>query len=350
MKPEVSIIVPVYNVDKHLKSCIESLLNQTFSNYEIIIVDDGSTDLSPEICDEYANKYKRIKSFHIKNSGVSYARNFGIKKSIGKYIMFCDSDDYVEKDWCEKLYNTLNTNCNSFVMCGFNIYNRRNGKFEIKKMHLDTESTIITNKRDYFSNYKIKLLATVWNKIYEKRIIVSNNIRFYDNLSLGEDLIFNLDYLKKSNDKIIIIKQHLYNYFLRDADSLDHKYYDNLHEIYKYLNKRIYEDAVLYKADNESFNKWYWKKYYWDFDRVITTNTFHEKNKKNILYKIIYNVKVTKSKEFKKCISNLTEEDIDKDLLKVLRTFNYIKIFMYLENLSCKDILKKIHMRMCKNL
>lgn len=345
---EISIIVPVYNVENYLENCIESILDQIYKDFELILINDGSVDKSGDICDKYSNQDSRVKVFHIENSGVSYARNFGVKKSKGRYIMFCDSDDIVEKEWCAKLYEEIINNKNSLIMSGFKIYNNRGGKSEIEKRFVDIDNTIITNKNQYFSKYKIKLLATVWNKIYEKKIIVDNNIEFNSGLSLGEDLIFNLDYLNKCNDKIIIIKDILYSYFLRDSESLDYKYYDNLYEIYSFLNNRIYEDAILYKANSKEFEKWYWKKYYRDFNRIITTNAFHEKNNNSLLMKIIYNTRIVKSKDFKRCILNLSEEDIDKELLEVLRTFNYIKIFMYFERLSYKDIFKKLKLKLNK--
>ena len=98
MKPEISIIVPIYNVEKYLPRCIESILAQTFTNFELILVNDGSEDDSGEVCDRYAKEDKRIKVIHKKNGGVSSARNAGLKNSIGNYIGFVDPDDYIKKD------------------------------------------------------------------------------------------------------------------------------------------------------------------------------------------------------------------------------------------------------------
>ena len=128
MNPEISIIVPVYNADRYLKNCISSILNQSFYNFELILINDGSKDCSGEICDNYASKDKRVKVIHKNNEGVSIARNIGIDMSKGKYIMFCDSDDVIEKDWCRSLYNLYTNNHNSVAVCGFNIINYRNNK------------------------------------------------------------------------------------------------------------------------------------------------------------------------------------------------------------------------------
>ena len=104
---EISIIVPVYNVEKYLKKCVKSILNQTLDNYEVILVDDGSTDSSGDICERLQSEDNRIKVFHKKNGGLSDARNYGVRYSSGKYITFIDSDDYIRKDYLEILYNSI---------------------------------------------------------------------------------------------------------------------------------------------------------------------------------------------------------------------------------------------------
>lgn len=104
---EISIIVPVYNVEKYLERCLKSLISQTFENYEIILIDDGSSDNSGKICDEYAKRYEKIRVIHQKNAGLSAARNVGIKQSIAPYILFVDSDDTIDEFACEKLYETM---------------------------------------------------------------------------------------------------------------------------------------------------------------------------------------------------------------------------------------------------
>ena len=120
---EVSIIIPVYNVEKYLSKCLDSIINQSFKNFELLLIDDGSSDNSGKICDEYAMNDKRIKVIHKKNEGVSRARNIGIDLSKGRYIMFCDSDDFVKRDWCKKLYDLQKNNLNSICLCGFTTIN-----------------------------------------------------------------------------------------------------------------------------------------------------------------------------------------------------------------------------------
>ena len=121
MNDLISVIIPVYNVEKYLKKCIYSVVNQTFQNIEIILVDDGSTDASGDICDDFAKLDRRIKAFHKKNGGLSSARNFGIKKSTGNFLVFVDSDDWISKNMIEDLYNAAKKNDVKIVCCGRNI-------------------------------------------------------------------------------------------------------------------------------------------------------------------------------------------------------------------------------------
>ena len=131
--PKISIIVPVYNVEQYINRCIDSLLGQTLKDIEIILVDDGSPDQCPQICDEYARKDSRIKVIHKKNNGLGYARNSGLELATGEYIAFVDSDDYVNINMYEKLYNETINNNFDIVYCGFIVENKDKSTYEEKK-------------------------------------------------------------------------------------------------------------------------------------------------------------------------------------------------------------------------
>ena len=122
MKPLISIIVPIYNVEKYLSRCINSVLSQTFPDFELLLIDDGSTDKSGYICDGYAQKDSRIKVFHIENGGVSAARNYGLDNARGEWITFVDADDWIDKDMYYKLYNEAILSEADIVICDFYIY------------------------------------------------------------------------------------------------------------------------------------------------------------------------------------------------------------------------------------
>lgn len=171
----ISIVIPVYNVEKYIKKCLESVLNQTYKNLEIIIVDDGSPDLCPKICDEYAKKDNRIRVIHKENGGLSDARNVGILHSTGKYITFIDSDDWVKNDFVESLYNNLvNNNCD-ISCCGIVCYFEKNGMYKIKgkehikKIYSKIEAQKYLNILGYFD-------VAAWNKLYKKELF--NGIKF----------------------------------------------------------------------------------------------------------------------------------------------------------------------------
>ncbi len=144
--PEISIIIPIYNSEKYIEQCINSILNQTFKNFELILINDGSTDNSRVICERYENKDKRIKLFNIGNRGVSSARNLGIENSRGKYIMFCDSDDYVKNTWCEELYKLIKDNNNSYIVCGVEINNKRSKNLSKQYCKLSNDEINIITK------------------------------------------------------------------------------------------------------------------------------------------------------------------------------------------------------------
>ena len=165
----ISVIVPIYKVEKYLKRCIESIINQTYHNLEIILVDDGSPDKCGEMCEEYSKKDKRIKVIHKENGGLSDARNKGLEIATGKYIGFVDSDDFIDKDMYKVLYNNLKNNNADMSICS--IYQFENEE-EIVKGYNKNETVITYNKQEMFNNFYDDLLRNVvaWNKLYKADI------------------------------------------------------------------------------------------------------------------------------------------------------------------------------------
>ena len=166
MNELVSIVVPVYRVEEYLDECINSIINQTYNYIEIILVDDGSPDKCPEICDNYAKNDKRIKVIHKENGGLSDARNFGIPHATGEYIAFLDSDDYVEPNTYKTMYEKAVQENSDYVECDF-IWEYPD------KSNIDT--------RDYYFGKREmleKVRVVAWNKLIKRDIIVNNNIKF----------------------------------------------------------------------------------------------------------------------------------------------------------------------------
>lgn len=247
----VSLIVPVYNSEKYLPRCIESVLNQTYKNIELILINDGSKDNSGEICDLYAQRDDRVIVIHRENSGVSDARNEGIKISRGEYLQFADSDDYLEKDMTYTLLNAAVKNGSDIVFCGYKTINSLTEEIVptsyIDDMaNLNKETLLLIFDELYLNSY----INSPWNKLYKTTCIKNNDIHFKSNLDLGEDLIFNLDVIEKCNN-FSIVSTCLYNYILyNDLNQLSTRYRSNMYEI----QKMLFEKAVNIFPDHNKYS------------------------------------------------------------------------------------------------
>ena len=216
--PDISVIVPVYNTESYLKKCIESIINQTFRNIEIILVDDGSTDTSAEILADYALRDNRIIVIHQENQGLSAARNAGMRSAKGEYIMFVDSDDWIKKDMVECLLKNIEESKSQAVFC--NYITVRDGEeipcegiLEYKVYQSDEVSKIISNMFGGGRYY-----SSIWRGIYEREVIENSNI-YFQNLQFAEDLNFNLEYLLNCS-RVKIIKDELYYYRVNSTSAL----------------------------------------------------------------------------------------------------------------------------------
>lgn len=245
----ISIIIPVYNVEKYLDRCMDSIINQTHKNLEIILVDDGSTDSSGIICDKYLQKDKRIKVIHKENGGLSSARNAGLKKATGDYIGFVDSDDWVSQDFYSYLYNLIikyNAGiamCDYFITDGFGIPEIE--KEEIKELNNNDLMNLFFRTKGERSN------SSVWNRLYKKEII--NDVQFPDGY-VNEDVFFSYFVFLKT-ERAILSNLSKYNYFinnqgitrgaLRNQDTNLYYVWDRVVEHAKKSNSVYYENAVL---------------------------------------------------------------------------------------------------------
>ncbi len=228
----ISVIVPVYNVEKYLDRCVESIVNQTYTNLEIILVDDGSPDNCPKMCDDWAKKDNRIKVIHKENGGVSSARNIGLDNALGKYIAFCDPDDLIHPQMYEVLYKFAKDNDAECVVCNFENFSDFN--------NIKVQDIILENKYECFSGKqayeyirlsdKCNMIGCVWNKLFLKSSI--HILRFDTSLSYGEDLCFVLTFLSTIESMIVLDDVFLYYYFIRNDSvmrTLDSKKYLKLY-------------------------------------------------------------------------------------------------------------------------
>lgn len=223
MQPKVSIIVPCYGVEKYLDRCMDSLVNQTLRDIEIILVDDVSPDRVPEMCDEWAKKDSRIKVIHKeKNGGLGYARNTGLEVATGEYVAFVDSDDYVEKNAYQIYYNYSEGGYIDIVSAGIWQEDKTGVWRELKAsnalLKLDKKQAW-TYAKDMVASLpgekeERKNNMSVWHAIYKRSLIMSNNIRFMSEREVNsEDLPFQLDFFKKISNAVII-PECLYHYCL----------------------------------------------------------------------------------------------------------------------------------------
>ena len=279
--PKISIIVPVYKTADKLARCINSFLKQTFYDFELILVDDGSPDDSGRICDEYAEKDNRIKAIHQVNSGVSAARNAGIKTAKGKYIGFADSDDYVSENHLAALISTAECSNVDIAMCNYN-FAKENGAFT-KMCHGFDEGTIFDENgiknilyRNIFVNKDTTGYFSLWNKIFKQSLIVEYGILMREDMSFGEDMLFVLDCLKHCRN-IAFTENAGYYYYMAESGLFSKYRRDFINNISICYNEIINQTAPKSCFDNDLIPL---STKYWNYiNRQISGIVKNEKHK-----------------------------------------------------------------------
>lgn len=243
---KISIIIPAYNAENTIKRCLLSIINQTYNNIEIVVVNDGSTDNTLKILKELSIKYKNIVVYNKKNNGVSSARNKGLEICTGDFITFIDSDDYIDNIFLEEMINLIKISNLDLVACGIK-YESKSGKIIKDNTY---EKIIAKTKKEIGNNLNKFNKSFVYGKIYKKSIIERNNIKFNENISLGEDTLFVMEYLYFIENGIAILNKSLYHYVDANIDSLSKKYHSDIKEIYEKiynLNNKLSEKYSAYK-------------------------------------------------------------------------------------------------------
>lgn len=247
--PCVSVIVPIFNSDKYLNRCLQSIVNQTIINIEIICIDDGSTDQSSIILKEWAERDSRIMSLKNENYGQSRARNAGINLARGKYIAFIDSDDYINPNMLEEMYNNAEKYNSDCVVCGFNLI------YEDKKKI--NRKAIRWGKSKEFSVETIscktiaKLRTNVLDKIYKRSVVVDNLIRFNEDIMFNEDGIFVWEFVTNIKN-IVFLDKDLYNYVQREGSIMDTIYSSNGRLILQLIDSWYEIDKIIRKKRENS--------------------------------------------------------------------------------------------------
>ena len=228
-KYKLSIVALVYNLEKYLPRCLDSLVNQTLDGIEILCVDDGSKDSAPQIIDDYANRYPDlVKAFHKENGGEFTTRNYGLEIAQGEYVTFVDTDDYVEPNWAEKLYNAAKENDADMAVCGFERIDLATGKVVSRDMTGFGNAVKEVNALDDFCVF---INPAPWNKIYKREKV--KDLRF-KNFRGFNDMIFLASSYSKV-EKIAFVSDVLYHYFLRYDSQIHSVNEQDVNNFKKYL-------------------------------------------------------------------------------------------------------------------
>ena len=270
MKPKVSIIIPIYNSEKYMDKCINSILNQTLKEIEIILVNDGSTDKSEIICEKYKNIDSRIKLINKENGGVSSARNHGVSISEGEFITFVDSDDFIELDMCEKLYNAAIKNQCDIAMSGIKVVKNKEISYEL------TAESKIYKKEEVYKLFFYDTPPFSPNYACGKMIrkSVCEKVKFREDIFLMEDALFSMELFLNCTNNIMFLNEYLYNYVQRPgseskhfskkritsfyaleellnlASSINHTYEIEFLKVYSGLILNILQDIICFDFEN----------------------------------------------------------------------------------------------------
>lgn len=233
---KISVIMPVYNVAEYLPKAIESVLNQSYNNFEFFLIDDGSTDNSGEICDEYAKRHSNIKVIHQKNSGAHRARNSALELASGDYVCFFDSDDYVDRNMLEDLLNVAIEYKSDLIISGFyiNTYYDSNKYIVLNYIPCTTNNLNIENfnnnldfRKNSYLNFDRNMFYPPWNKMYKLSYLKDNKITFP--ITYRDDFPFVLNVIKDI-DNVTYVKKQYYHFLRKRSDSETQKYVENLYE------------------------------------------------------------------------------------------------------------------------
>jgi glycosyltransferase involved in cell wall biosynthesis len=298
MLPKISVIIPVYNVESYLHRCINSILNQTFQDFEIILINDGSNDKSGQICDDYAQKDKRIKVIHKENARVSAARNDGIKMAKGKYVSFIDSDDWIEPEMYQQMINKAEELNLDFIMCD---YKKKSNNYEVKRTQPirsgfysgDDIKNELFQCLIMFEHIEFPPTISNWVCLYNLEFIKTNDLYYDEDIHYCEDSILGSKIMYHANNFYYLKGKHFYNYFY-NPNSTTNTYNEKKWNSYLEINERL----IKYFGENNKF----------DFSRQIkinmlyfTLNTlgqikysgYDREERINMIKKIMYHPKVT---------------------------------------------------------
>lgn len=329
----ISVIIPIYNVEKYISRCLDSVINQTYKKIEIICVDDGSPDNSIKILKEYEKKDSRIKIIRQESRGLSGARNTGIKNSRGEYIFFLDSDDWLPLNSLELLYEDILLN-KSDISVGnlIKVYPKKNKEIGLKKLKKTDYS--LKNYLEYSINNK-NFTANVVNKLYKTKIIVENKILFKEKI-LYEDFLFTVQYFIYCK-KISVIKEAVYYYFLERENSIVNTV--NIRDLEVFLNIIEIEKFLINNNQKEILNSKYFQNYIFEWLLSATISKLFKNGdieSIEIMYESIKNNKIFKKYYY------LYQKNKFFGMKKYFAYAFYSKKTFFIEIINLKNILLRM--------
>lgn len=271
---EVSIIVPIYNSEKNIESCLNSILGQSFADFELILVNDGSKDKSGEICKEYAGQDDRIVLIEQENAGVSVARNRGIDCAKGDYIVFIDSDDIIPKDYVENMLSAQKEfGDDYFVISAIELMSPNQAVSE-QIFKYGVGGVCTGEKYDIIKIFSVSFLNAPWNKLYLKKDLIKYKIRMKEGMSIAEDLLFNVQYWKEASfKKFVVLNENRYGYVRTGQASLDNKFNPTYYESHALAFLELEKCCKLFSVGDEEMDI-VLRRYYSIIERSLD-NTLH---------------------------------------------------------------------------
>lgn len=313
---KVTIVIPVYNSEKYIGRCLDSIINQTYNDVDVLVINDGSKDKSKEVVEKYQSKYANIKLINQENIGVAKTRNKAIRLSKTKYIMFIDNDDYIDRDYIETYINKIEQTNSDIVMGGY------------KRVNVDEK--ILFKQKLLNTNWSKYIVLAPWAKIYNREFLIKNNIEFLD-YGIGEDVYFNLVAFAK-NPKIEIIDYIGYNWFF-NTKSVSNTSQKGLNQD---VDIRVVLDKILNKYEKiDELMKYYIVRYF------IWYMLFSGKNSSSKKFIDYYNI----------CKKWLEEQGIHNKILPFsnklkgegLKNRIIVGTFLLIDKLHCVKLFSKIY-------
>lgn len=326
---KISVIMPVFNVEKFIRQSIDSVLNQTYKNLEIILVDDGSKDSSGKICDEYCKNDERIKVIHKENGGLSSARNAGLDIATGKYVMFIDSDDFYEENSCEVLYKEIENKQADFVSGNYIHVTYDGIKWTNPQFDIEVYNNFKLDIDDYQRSFFV-MNSVVWNKIFRREFIEKHKLRFVPK-ALAEDAIFST-YCYVHTDKGYFINNIVYNYRQNQENvsistNCTKEYFEKINESYKLIFQNFET------TNNLGFYRFFYARIMpYLLCKIIDTNALKNEEIIDVLQildwffkqKELYDVVVIDNR-LEKIVQNINNKEYNKVLDEIIETKEYRK-------------------------